>query len=392
VEWDDSAIEFLLERGFTIDLGARPLRRAVERYLLSPLANTLVNRQFPEGDQFLFIRRKGEQLLVEFVDPDANTEEKSFESSPVSRSDIGAGRRLEEIILCPDPSPETTASLNSRFEEIRERMTTEAWNQKKATAWAAMNEPGFWELPERFRTLGLVEYLDRMDTALETAGSLLKRLLSFSGRPGKRLPSDLVRQLAQQLYLLDRACQGIEHELPLEAFLSIEVGKDVGSRGSPGLELASKLRHMYEGWAKARRMTWQVLEASELATDDGCYFLMAVSGLGVYPILAAENGLHIFEVPENEGKSFRRGLVRVRVVPQPPEPVNTGLSELRSQALQSLAVGVSDRPEIVRRYRAQPSPVVRDNVGGWRTGRLDLVLQGDFDLMCDRDPEADGTP
>ena len=33
VEWDQSAIEFLLERGFTADLGARPLKRAVERYV-----------------------------------------------------------------------------------------------------------------------------------------------------------------------------------------------------------------------------------------------------------------------------------------------------------------------------------------------------------------------
>jgi ATP-dependent Clp protease ATP-binding subunit ClpC len=38
-------------------------------------------------------------------------------------------------------------------------------------------------------------------------------------------------------------------------------------------------------------------------------------------------------------------------------------------------------PEIVRRYREQPSPLVRDNVRGYRTGRLELVLSGDFDLI-----------
>ena len=36
-------------------VGARPLKRAVERYLLTPLATAIVERQFPEGDQFLFI-------------------------------------------------------------------------------------------------------------------------------------------------------------------------------------------------------------------------------------------------------------------------------------------------------------------------------------------------
>ena len=56
VEWEDSAIEFLLSRGFDRNLGARPLKRAIERYLLSPLALTIVNHQFPDGDQFLFVR------------------------------------------------------------------------------------------------------------------------------------------------------------------------------------------------------------------------------------------------------------------------------------------------------------------------------------------------
>ena len=36
---------------------------------------------------------------------------------------------------------------------------------------------------------------------------------------------------------------------------------------------------------------------------------------------------------------------------------------------------------IVRRYREKPSPLVRDTVRGWRTGRLDRVLGGHFDLL-----------
>ena len=41
----------------------------------------------------------------------------------------------------------------------------------------------------------------------------------------------------------------------------------------------------------------------------------------------------------------------------------------------------SDAPRIVRRYRRDPSPLVRDAARGWRTGRLDAVLAGDFDLI-----------
>jgi ATP-dependent Clp protease ATP-binding subunit ClpC len=35
---------------------------------------------------------------------------------------------------------------------------------------------------------------------------------------------------------------------------------------------------------------------------------------------------------------------------------------------------------VTRRYRFEPSPLVRDAVRDYRTGRLDRVLAGEFDL------------
>ena len=37
--------------------------------------------------------------------------------------------------------------------------------------------------------------------------------------------------------------------------------------------------------------------------------------------------------------------------------------------------------KVVRRYQDRPKPLVRDRRRGFRTGRLDLVLAGHFDLM-----------
>ena len=71
VEFDDSALEFLLAEGFTPDLGARPLKRAVERHFLTPLALAIAGHDYPGGDQFLFVRAGGDGLKVTFVDPDA---------------------------------------------------------------------------------------------------------------------------------------------------------------------------------------------------------------------------------------------------------------------------------------------------------------------------------
>jgi ATP-dependent Clp protease ATP-binding subunit ClpC len=36
---------------------------------------------------------------------------------------------------------------------------------------------------------------------------------------------------------------------------------------------------------------------------------------------------------------------------------------------------------VVRRYRSDPSPLVRDAMRNYRTGRIDKVMDGDFDLF-----------
>ena len=73
IEWESSALEFLLEKGFSPEMGARPLKRAIDQYLVAPLAAIIVEKRFPEGDQFLFVRSDGEGIQVEFVDPDADS-------------------------------------------------------------------------------------------------------------------------------------------------------------------------------------------------------------------------------------------------------------------------------------------------------------------------------
>jgi ATP-dependent Clp protease ATP-binding subunit ClpC len=91
--------------------------------------------------------------------------------------------------------------------------------------------------------------------------------------------------------------------------------------------------------------------------------LYAVSGLGAGTILAPEAGLHVLEIPEErEGSRAERAHALVDVAAKQ--------SELRA-----------GRTSVVRRYRAEPTPLVRDAVRGYRTGRFDRVLAGDFDLF-----------
>jgi ATP-dependent Clp protease ATP-binding subunit ClpC len=100
-----------------------------------------------------------------------------------------------------------------------------------------------------------------------------------------------------------------------------------------------------------------------------------VSGYGAHELLRPEAGWHVLELDAQGEHSRQR--VRVSVLPQPERPLREPLDEAR----RALAGHATKEARVVRRYREEPSPLVRDAVRGWRTGRIDRVLGGDFDLL-----------
>ena len=130
-----------------------------------------------------------------------------------------------------------------------------------------------------------------------------------------------------------------------------------------------RLTSMYRAWAGKRRM--HIGETPGAGKDTP---ILLVSGFGAYRILSPEAGLHVFE--PSEGAAGRvTGRVRLAVVPLGDVPA------AKERKLVVKALDEAPRPNaVVRRYREQP-PLVRDAGGKWRTGRLDLVLGGEFDLL-----------
>ncbi len=383
VEWDETAIEFLLEKGFTLDLGARPLKRAIEQYLLSPLAMTIVRHQVPEGDQFLFVSRKADRLDVTFVDPDApsvDADEVPAAPEPASASSP-ADLTPQSILVQPRGTVEELAALRRHFEKLTAEVDGESWQARKDAAFAEMEDPAFWSSNGRFATLGLAEYLDRISAGARRAGSLLRRL---EGRPGGRrskVPPHMMGVLAQNLHLLQTACADVAEERPREAYLMIEVGPDGTQDWHHSLAFAGQLVAMYEGWARIRRMRLTELESLEGGTKRAFRKVYAVAGFGAYSLLAPEHGLHILELPDDRPRKFERVIVHVRVAPQADGPQPANPKALLRHVRQVLAEDDDADLTVVRRYREDPSPLVRDAVRGWRSGRLDLVLAGNFDAM-----------
>ena len=61
VELDETAKEFLVEKGYNPDFGARPMRRAVERYLEDPLAEEILKGGVHENEPIM-VTREGDKL------------------------------------------------------------------------------------------------------------------------------------------------------------------------------------------------------------------------------------------------------------------------------------------------------------------------------------------
>jgi ATP-dependent Clp protease ATP-binding subunit ClpA len=61
VQLDTTAVEFLIDKGYDPTYGARPMRRAVEKYLEDPLAEEFLRGNIKQGDT-LEVHMAGEQL------------------------------------------------------------------------------------------------------------------------------------------------------------------------------------------------------------------------------------------------------------------------------------------------------------------------------------------
>ena len=70
LELEQSARDFLIKEGYDPNFGARPMRRAVERHLEDPLAESLLRGEFKEGD------------LVAVKHSNEDAKELSFEAKP----------------------------------------------------------------------------------------------------------------------------------------------------------------------------------------------------------------------------------------------------------------------------------------------------------------------
>ncbi|MGB1573601.1 MAG: AAA family ATPase, partial [Flavobacteriales bacterium] len=78
----DAAKDFLVEKGYDEQFGARPLRRALQKYLEDPLAEEIINAQLQEGDRIEGDAMEGQdELAIRIIKGEAPAEEPPAEDA-----------------------------------------------------------------------------------------------------------------------------------------------------------------------------------------------------------------------------------------------------------------------------------------------------------------------
>jgi ATP-dependent Clp protease ATP-binding subunit ClpC len=233
-----------------------------------------------------------------------------------------------------------------------------------------MGRPDFWMQPDRHAALARLALMDRVRAAAATAAALRGRLSRGTERTGRH-SRELVARLALQLHLLEQGIRDALEAAPIEVALLVEPALEKSGEHQATRAWCQQVLDMYRAWGSGRHM-----QTAEIADGNGRNLpWLIISGFGAHRVLAQEVGLHVSEADE-EGATRLAARVRLAVAPLGDPPAD----RLRAALTEAFARGPQPHA-VVRRYRARPSPLVRDMGRGWRSGKLDAVLRGDFDLI-----------
>jgi len=81
IKLSSAAKDFIAEKGYDIQFGARPLKRAIQKYLEDPMAEVLIKSEIKEGDSIMVgFSKKSEEINIKVVPKDSDSHKIKAES------------------------------------------------------------------------------------------------------------------------------------------------------------------------------------------------------------------------------------------------------------------------------------------------------------------------
>ena len=433
VEVSPSVVSLLLRKGFHTIYGARPLKRAVEELVAMPLARWTVSTGGREEMLLLSAREKSVHVQALSIEETAESDEpaagpeKSVRLSTPEQPD-GAMMTLEQATATARAMEGQIDLFEERFGELRDR---------KAELLARSREDDFWA--DRSGAIGVLSEIHHIEKLEEILGRVRKRtddLVTALELAGTRGGDEFVAEartrsgeITTELDLLETASLCRDPKDRCDAFLSMTLTEE----GATETEFVVTLADMYRGWARSRGLRAAVVAESSGKSGKTKTVTARVEGLYAYGMLKGETGLHV-SLTSKKGSRAARTIVRTDVLPVPDDlelrdsdvvlrkrRENGGnaegciegitalhlptmiLAEAGEEAVRDLLtakVAAMEAPargddalKVIRRYRFEPTPMVRDEDTGLKSGHLTGVLEGGIDrFLMERLRRGSGEP
>lgn len=440
VEIDDNVIDLLAEHGFNATYGARPLKRAIERLVVLPLARFLASRDRPGAD-LLRLYREADEVVLRAANF-ANADRSSEVLLSAGEGTLSAGtkrRRLDDQGLA-----EAFAEIRRQLQDWAERDAIVEMRNERATLLAETNKPTFWDDGDQARaTLARFYFLDRLLKRLQQLIDRVEYLEELAGLVHRQRDPRYRAELAESYQRLYRDYTFLDVELLCahltanhQAVLQLRrVGPP--ARGEEAESWLIQLATMYVRWAQRKGYElelavleplteqerqggslvqtyypyrWHRLDTSDIdaaikqlsTLEDVGEIALGLGGTNVYGFLKGETGIHRRNDRRPSGERVQR-LIEVQTsAPGELEPYAWLEKQLLQHAWeeqelagmtrkQRAALPTPPDPEIIRVYQFDGERFVRDLRTQVKTSDIGGVLEGsldDFILAYLREEEA----
>ncbi|MFB6249466.1 MAG: ATP-dependent Clp protease ATP-binding subunit [Salinibacter sp.] len=109
LEFDEDAKEFLTDKGFDPKYGARPLRRALQKYVEDPMAEDILHDELSEGDKVLITHEEGDEEQLSFEVQKGETPAETTEETTTNGE---ADTATEDEVADDESSKEASAAAD----------------------------------------------------------------------------------------------------------------------------------------------------------------------------------------------------------------------------------------------------------------------------------------
>ena len=94
IKLSDSAKDYVLEKGYDIQYGARPLKRAIQKYLEDPMAETIIKSNLVEGDTMMVdFDKENEEITISIKKRKALPKSKEEKELPEANKELPEGQK-----------------------------------------------------------------------------------------------------------------------------------------------------------------------------------------------------------------------------------------------------------------------------------------------------------